>query len=199
MDVTPTPGAHLQQMQLMQYEITLPADYDMGIIHHRVATRGSGTDGFPGLGIKAYLVRERGRHGSPVNQYAPFYLWSELSGMNQFLFGPGFHGIGTDFGRPAVRTWHGIAISDGPEHASTPVAATRTVQSIDPGLALRELHVADAQGRIHRELDAYILLMSRVRLLRPLAWLIGLPGLRRLLSALYRASVLRRLRASGRD
>lgn len=72
-------------------------------------------------------------------------------------------------------------------------------QGIDPGLALRELHVADAQGRIHRELDAYILLMSRVRLLRPLAWLIGLPGLRRLLSALYRASVRRRLRASGRD
>lgn len=72
-------------------------------------------------------------------------------------------------------------------------------QGIDPGLALRELHVADAQGRIHRELDAYILLLSHVRLLRPLAWLIGLPGLRRLLSALYRASVLRRLRASGRD
>ncbi len=72
-------------MQLMRYEITLPADYDMGVIHRRVATRGSGTDRFPGLGIKAYLVRERGRHGSPVNQYAPFYLWAELSGMNAFL------------------------------------------------------------------------------------------------------------------
>ncbi len=123
-------------MQLMQYEITLPADYDMGIIHHRVATRGSGTDRFRGLGIKAYLVRERGRRGSPVNQYAPFYLWSELSGMNQFVFGPGFDGICTDFGRPAVQTWHGIAVCDGPEHASVPVAATRTVRSIDPALAL---------------------------------------------------------------
>jgi hypothetical protein len=126
-------------MQLMQYEITLPADYDMGIIHHRVATRGTGTDHFPGLGIKAYLVRERGRHRSPVNQYAPFYLWAELPGMNQFLFGPGFDGIRTDFGRPAVRTWHGIAIADGPEHTSTPVTATRTVQSIDPGLSLPDL------------------------------------------------------------
>lgn len=129
----------MQQMQLMQYEITLPADYDMGIIHHRVATRGSGTDEFPGLGIKAYLVRERGRDGSPVNQYAPFYLWSGLAGMNQFLFGPGFDGIRTDFGRPAVRTWHGIAVCDGPEHASVPAAATRTMEGLDPGQPLAEL------------------------------------------------------------
>lgn len=134
--LTPDDPEERTAMQLMQYEITLPADYDMGIIHRRVAARGSGTDRFPGLGVKAYLVRQRGRHGSPVNQYAPFYVWSELSGMNQFLFGPGFDGIRTDFGRPAVRAWHGIAISDGPEHASAPVAATRTVRAIDPGLAL---------------------------------------------------------------
>lgn len=129
----------MQQMQLMQYEITLPADYNMGIIHHRVATRGSGTDGFPGLGIKAYLVRERGREGSPVNQYAPFYLWAGLSGMNQFLFGPGFDGIRTDFGRPSVQSWHGIAVCDGPGHALVPVTATRTVESIDAGLFLPDL------------------------------------------------------------
>ena len=59
--------------------------------------------------------------------------------MNQFLFGPGFDGICTDFGRPAVRTWHGIAVCDGPEHASVPVAATRTVEGIDPGRPLAEL------------------------------------------------------------
>ncbi len=64
---------------------------------------------------------------------------------------------------------------------------------IDPDAALRELHVRDPAGDIHRELDAYILLMSRVRLLRPLAWLIALPGLRPILSWLYRTSVLRRL------
>lgn len=71
-------------------------------------------------------------------------------------------------------------------------------RGIDPQHALRELHVADGEGRVRRELDAYILLMSRVPRLRALAWLIGLPGVRPLLSALYRASVLRRLRASGR-
>lgn len=126
-------------MQLMQYEITLPADYDMGIIHERVATRGWRTDDFPGLGVKAYLVRERGRDGSPVNQYAPFYLWAEVDGMNQFVFGPGFDGICNDFGRPTIRTWHSIAVCDGPAHDVVPVAATRTVESIDAGLSLIEL------------------------------------------------------------
>ena len=75
-------------MHAMQYEITLPADYDMTIIRRRVATRGSATDAFPGLGVKAYAIRERGVLGSPVNQYAPFYLWADPAGMNQFLFGP---------------------------------------------------------------------------------------------------------------
>jgi predicted DCC family thiol-disulfide oxidoreductase YuxK len=69
---------------------------------------------------------------------------------------------------------------------------------IDPYLALTELHVEDAQGRIHRELDAYILLMARIPLLRPLAWLVGLPGLKPMLSWSYRRWVLRRLRREGR-
>lgn len=71
-------------------------------------------------------------------------------------------------------------------------------RGIDPRAALSELHVLDARGRVHRELDAYILLMSRTRALRPLGWLIGLPGLRPLLSALYRRLVARRLRRQGR-
>jgi predicted DCC family thiol-disulfide oxidoreductase YuxK len=69
---------------------------------------------------------------------------------------------------------------------------------IDPYRALTELHVQDEQGRIHRELDAYILLMTRTPLLRPLAWLLGLIGLKPLLSWCYRHWVLRRLRREGR-
>ncbi|HRQ63508.1 MAG TPA: DCC1-like thiol-disulfide oxidoreductase family protein [Xanthomonadaceae bacterium] len=69
---------------------------------------------------------------------------------------------------------------------------------IKPQAALTELHVRDGEGVVHRELDAYILLMSRVRRLRPLAWLIGLPLIRPALSWLYRRWVLRRLRRSGR-
>ncbi|MGH8355321.1 MAG: thiol-disulfide oxidoreductase DCC family protein [Pseudomonas sp.] len=69
---------------------------------------------------------------------------------------------------------------------------------IDPYQALTELHVQDEQGRIHRELDAYILLLARTRRLKPLAWLLALPGLRPLLSWTYRHWVLRRLRREGR-
>jgi len=53
--------------------------------------------------------------------------------------------------------------------------------------------VKDAQGRIHREMDAYILLMSRVPVLKPLAWLIGLPLIRPTLAWLYHRWVGRRL------
>ncbi|WP_392755759.1 DUF4865 family protein [Streptomyces sp. LN590] len=111
-------------MHAMQYEITLPAHYDMGIIRTRVATRGHLLDTFPGLGIKAYLIRERGEH-SPVNQYAPLYLWKAPEGMNAFLWGPGFHGIVDDFGRPEVQHWTGLSYAEGPASAALPRTATR--------------------------------------------------------------------------
>jgi len=69
---------------------------------------------------------------------------------------------------------------------------------IDPRKALTELHVRDENGRILSELDAYILLMSRVPLMKPLAWLIGLPLIRPLLARLYHGMVERRLRKTGR-
>jgi len=71
-------------------------------------------------------------------------------------------------------------------------------KGIDPDAALQELHVEDERGQIHRELDAYILLMSRVPVLKPLAWLIGLPVIRPLLARLYHWMVNRRLRRTGR-
>ncbi len=66
-------------------------------------------------------------------------------------------------------------------------------EGIEPDKALRELHVKDASGHIHREIDAYILLMSRVPVLKPLAWLIGLPVIRPILAWLYHRWVDRRL------
>ncbi|WP_338693621.1 DUF4865 family protein [Streptomyces sp. Q6] len=112
-------------MQAMQYEITLPADYDMGVIRDRVRTKGHLMDDFPGLGAKAYLMRERGVDGSPVNQYAPFYLWHTPQGMNSFLWGPGFQGVVADFGRPVVQHWTGVAYAEGPAGAGTARAAVR--------------------------------------------------------------------------
>ncbi|WP_329570066.1 DUF4865 family protein [Kitasatospora sp. NBC_01266] len=119
-------------MHAMQYEITLPADYDMEIIRHRVATRGGQLDRFPGLALKAYLIRERGVAGSTVNQYAPFYLWRTDEGANRFLWGPGFRGLSQDFGRPVVRSWLGLAVQDGPDRAADPTVADRLRTPIGP-------------------------------------------------------------------
>ncbi|MGW0613640.1 DUF4865 family protein [Streptomyces sp. NPDC002788] len=100
-------------MHAMQYELTLPADYDMGVIRDRVARLGRLLDDWDGLGLKAYLIRERGLRGSPVNQYAPFYLWNTVEGMNAFLWGGGFQGLSDAFGRPSVRQWTGLAYEEG--------------------------------------------------------------------------------------
>jgi hypothetical protein len=89
----------------MQYEVTLPADYDTSIDRDRVTRVGHLLDDWDGLGLKAYLLRERGVHGSPVNQYAPFYLWSTVAGMNSPLWGGAFQRPVDDSrpGPPAAR------------------------------------------------------------------------------------------------
>ena len=51
---------------------------------------------------------------------------------------------------------------------------------------------------IYSEINAYILLMSKVPLLKPLAWLIGMPLIRPLLARIYHWQVNRRLEISGR-
>lgn len=68
---------------------------------------------------------------------------------------------------------------------------------IDPQKALTELHVRDENGRVVSELDAYILLMRKVPLLNPIAWLIGLPLIRPVLAKIYHWQVTRRLKARG--
>jgi hypothetical protein len=127
-------------MQAMQYEITLPADYDMRIIRRRVAAKGHLLDRLPGLGLKAYLVRERGHAASPVNQYAPFYLWHSAEAMAGFLRGPAFAGLSADFGRPPVRHWLGTGLRLGPARDQTPRTATRRTtrlaEGADPDQAL---------------------------------------------------------------
>ena len=69
---------------------------------------------------------------------------------------------------------------------------------IDPRRALTELHVLDERRRVRSELDAYILLLDRVPRLKLLAWLVGRPWIRPWLTRLYRRSVERWLRRSGR-
>lgn len=138
-------------MQAMQYEITLPADYDMAIIRQRVATKGAMTDDFEGLGLKAYGIRERGVDGSPVNQYAPFYLWASVEGMNQFLWGAGFAGLSRDFGRPIVRQWTGLAFERGPaDRAAVDRSGPRTRAGERRGPGLCDAAHRDDRARRRR-------------------------------------------------
>ncbi|NNN28978.1 DUF4865 family protein [Streptomyces sp. S3(2020)] len=150
-------------MHAMQYELTLPADYDMGVIRGRVARVGHLLDEWEGLGLKAYLMRERGAHGSPVNQYAPFYLWDTMAGMNSFLWGGAFQRLSDDFGRPSVRQWTGLAHQAGGAAGSPARVAVRRRQPVPDGAELAEV-MADAvraTGRLAAE-DGAVLAAAAV-------------------------------------
>ncbi|MFJ3222135.1 DUF4865 family protein [Streptomyces sp. NPDC086783] len=125
-------------MHAMQYELTLPADYDMGVIRDRVSRLGHRLDDWDGLGFKTYLIRERGVHGSPVNQYAPFYLWNTVEGMNAFLCTGPFQGVVDDFGRPVVQQWTGLSYEEGVAGGSPAAVAVRSTRPLPEGVPLSE-------------------------------------------------------------
>ncbi len=134
-------------MLAMQYEITLPADYDMALIRRRIAEKGHLLDGFPGLGFKAYLYATRDDTALPggTNRYAPFYLWHDGEGMNAFLGGTGFAALARDFGRPAVQTWSvWQAASTG--NLATAACASREIIPIPDGAWLEGWREREAEA-----------------------------------------------------
>ena len=132
-------------MIAMQYAITLPADYDMAIIHRRITDKGHLLDDFPGLAFKAWLHASRNDDALPSrdNLYAPFYLWHDSEGMNAFLGGAGFATLARDFGRPAVRTWIPWQTEMAADLHDT-VYATRELVPIPAHADLAELRAAEA-------------------------------------------------------
>ncbi|CAL9360355.1 DUF4865 family protein [Streptomyces sp. R1] len=126
-------------MHAMQYGFTLPADYSMDVIRERVARTGHLLDDWPGLGLKAYLIRERGKDGSPVNRYAPFYLWHSMEGMNSFLWEGAFQRPTDDFGRPSVRQWTGLAYEEGGAAGSPARVAVLRRRPVPDGVPLSEV------------------------------------------------------------
>jgi hypothetical protein len=140
-------------MLAMQYEITLPADYDMETIRHRVATTGRVLDAYPGLGVKAFLIRRRGVDGSTVNQYAPFYLWADAAAAASFLWsGAGFTAIVRDFGRPVVQTWIGGTVHQA-DWRTPPAYALRRRTALAADTDIVELARA-TDPRLARAVDA---------------------------------------------
>lgn len=142
----------MSAMHAMQYAITLPADYDMQIIRRRVKSRGHLLDDFAGLGLKAYGIRERGIDGSPVNQYAPFYLWADPDAMKRFLLGDGFRGVVRDFGRPSVQHWQGLFHRSGPAAGAVPHTFTRRTERLAEDADLAAAAAGAVAG--HEELAA---------------------------------------------
>ncbi|MFF3500351.1 DUF4865 family protein [Streptomyces sp. NPDC003247] len=150
-------------MHAMQYAVTLPADYDTDLIRARVSRVGHRLDGWAGLGLKAYLLRERGVHGSPVDQYAPFYLWNTVEGMNAFLWGGPFQGLSDDFGRPVVRQWTGLAYEEGVAAGAPARFAVRHRRPVPDGVEYAQVarEAADEAGRLARE-DGAVLAAAAV-------------------------------------
>jgi hypothetical protein len=141
-------------MIAMQYGFTLPADYDMAIIRHRIAEKGHLMDAFPHLRFKAYLYAERGDNGLPGHQnlYAPFYLWRNGEGMNTFLGGAGFAALTQSFGWPSVRTWS-VWQAELAADLSAATCATRDIIPLPPYSALdacRDAEAATARDDIAR-------------------------------------------------
>lgn len=70
--------------------------------------------------------------------------------------------------------------------------------AIDPHKALTELHIRLANNTVLSELDAYIVLMKRIWLLKPVAYFISLPFIRPFIARIYHQKVARRLKSQGR-
>jgi uncharacterized protein DUF4865 len=145
-------------MILKQYVITLPADYDMKIIRDRVAAKGTNFDRLPGLGLKTFMIRERGRCGAESNQYAPVYLWPAVAPMWGFIAGEGFAAITDSFGRPPIHIWLGLGFARGkPSRPPGEIkSVTREEQSIAPGTdlaTLREREIRDGRNAVDHAPD----------------------------------------------
>jgi hypothetical protein len=134
-------------MIIKQYTIGLPADYDMAIIRRRVADKGPAFDTLPGLGLKAFMISEKGRCGAPGNQYAPVYLWTDVAPMWHFVAGDGFRSVIDSFGRPPIHYWLGLAYARRPEiDLKTLRSVSREEERIEPGTDLKALR----QGEIRQ-------------------------------------------------
>lgn len=141
-------------MIAMQYRFTLPADYDMDIIRHRIASKGHLLDAFPNLVFKAYLYADRtdGVIASSENAYAPFYVWRNCDGMNAFLGSEGFAGLARAFGWPVVSTWS-VWQALGSEDLGRAITATRETIAVEPFTdltALRERETDRARADVQQ-------------------------------------------------
>jgi hypothetical protein len=142
-----TTSARSRSVLVKQYTIKLPADYDMDIIRHRVCQNGSRFDAWPGLAFKAFLISERAR-GATVNRYAPFYVWHDTAGTNEFLYGDGFAALEGSFGRPLIEHWIALDVQTSADMAGLARSATR--QDV---IVPEDDHLAEVRDRAREWLE----------------------------------------------
>ena len=137
-------------MIAMQYSFALPADYEMAIVRRRIVERGPMLDRFPNLLFKAYLVADRTARSD--NLYAPFYVWQNSTGLNDFVCSDGFAGVSQAFGWPSVKTWsvwHAQVARDVAQ-ARFATRETLAIQLHAPLADLRRRESADAAETVER-------------------------------------------------
>lgn len=155
-------------MIAMQYSFILPADYDMAIIDRRIAEKGHLLDNYPHLRFKAYLsARRMDVTRSRDNLYAPFYLWDDVEGLNNFLGGDGFAGVSDAFGRPQVKSWFVWQAFVSPD-VSQAAFATREVLPADTTVPLGERRKQESE-RVLRDGEHKRILAS-VAGFEPYSW-----------------------------
>ncbi|GJE46503.1 DUF4865 family protein [Methylobacterium soli] len=130
-------------MLVKHYRHRLPADYPMARIRGRIAERGPSWDETPGLGFKAFVVRERGRLGAEENAYASLYLWREAGAALDFLTDARFASVVETFGRPRIDTW--LALDARAAPAGPARTLIREAVGIEPGTDLRALRAGEAE------------------------------------------------------
>ncbi|KQR77140.1 hypothetical protein ASG35_12840 [Burkholderia sp. Leaf177] len=158
-------------MIIKQYQISLPADYRMQVIRDRVASRGASFDTFAGLGLKCFLIREKGKFGAMANEYSPVYLWPQTGSMWDFLAGPAFEAIKESFGVPLVNAWPGLvfAQSENSTDPTTIASVTREEECLLPDTNLTELRHREATIAAER-VNATKGLFARAVGLDPRGW-----------------------------
>ncbi|WP_033341783.1 DUF4865 family protein [Catenuloplanes japonicus] len=114
-------------MIALHYQLNLPSDYDVSPLRARIPEIGKRFDRLPGLGVKAFLLRDL---GGGAAQYAPFYLWTDPAAAARFLWddnGSGLGGVIGKYGRPVVQTWIGGGYRRGAAFGGTVTHAVRRV------------------------------------------------------------------------
>src|SRR5262249_6086565 len=92
-------------------------------------------DHLPGLGFKAFLMRQRGAAGAVGNLYSSLYLWQSTAAAAEFIAGERFRAVADAFGRPLVETWLALDARGGKAAAARSARIEEAALSPDADLA----------------------------------------------------------------